>query len=162
MLHSCVTPFPLFLSLKGADLHTGTEWHFKPNSPFFSVSWLQTNCLPVNAWQYPSFLFISHLWGRRKWITVLSRRGTGAITVERSKRNFDIWGLLAFYSCGAFGVCCGTSHWPSLAAKANRPVGVISSAHLFNCLHLPQSDLSVPLPVFDILCITFSFTHFDW
>lgn len=78
-----------------------------PRSGLYCVS--RATGFPFSAWQYPSFLFISHLWGGRKWITGLSRRGTGAITVARSKRNFDIWGLLAFHSRGALGVCYGTS-----------------------------------------------------
>lgn len=107
-------------------------------------SYLRLHCVsratafPFSAWQYPSFLFISRLWGKRKWITKLSRTGTGAITAVWKKRNFDIWGLLTLYSSQTLGVCYRTSHCSTPAAKANRPAGVISSAHLFfPCLHLP-------------------------
>lgn len=105
-------------------------------------SYLRLHCVsratafPFSAWQYPSFLFISRRWGKRKWITELSRRGTGVITAVWKKRNFDIWGLLTLYSSQTLGVCYGTSHCSAPAAKANRPAGVISSAHLFS---LPPS-----------------------
>lgn len=106
-------------------------------------SYLQLHCVsrapafPFSAWQYPSFLFISLLSGWRKWITGLSRRGTGAITEVLEKRNFDMWGLLTLYFPQTPGVCCGTSCCKNLAAKANRPAGVISSARLCPlCLHL--------------------------
>lgn len=75
-------------------------------------SYLQLHCVsrasafPFSAWQYPSFLFISLLSGRRKWITGLSRRGTGAITWVCEKKKLwyvrftyflflaDPWGML--------------------------------------------------------------------
>lgn len=93
-------------------LCSGTEWHFYLNSPFY----LHLHCVsratafPFSRWQYPSFLFISRLSGRRKWITGLSRRGTGAITGVWEKRNFDMWGLLILYSLRTLGICYGTSH----------------------------------------------------
>lgn len=114
-------------------------------------SYLRLHCVsraaafPFSAWQYPSFLFISRLWGKRKWITKLSRTGTGAITAVWKKRNFDIWGLLTRYSSQTLGVCYRTSHCSTPASKANRPAGVISSAHLF----FPTS-----------ICLPFSFSHF--
>lgn len=104
--------FPLFLSLIRQSCTLGLSGILNqvPHSCLYCVSW--ATAFPFSVWQYPSFLFISHLWGRRKWITGLSRRSAGAITVAQSKRNFDIWGLLAFfYSWGALGVCYGTSHW---------------------------------------------------
>lgn len=109
-------------------------------------SYLHLHCVsratafPFSAWQYPSFLFISRRSGWRKWITGLSRRGTGAITEVCEKRNFDMWGLLTLYSSWTLGVCYGTSHCKTVAPKANRPAGVISSAHLFLLwLHLPPT-----------------------
>lgn len=56
-------------------------------------SYLHLHCVsrasafPFSAWQYPSFLFISRLSGGRKWITGLSRRGTGAITEVCKKKK---------------------------------------------------------------------------
>lgn len=109
-------------------------------------SYLQLHCVswasafPFSAWQYPSFLFISLLSGRRKWITGLSRRGTGAITEVCEKRNFDMWGLLTLYFLQTLGACCETSNCKNLDTKANRPAGVISSAHLFpSWFHLPST-----------------------
>ncbi len=137
-------------------------------------SYLHLHCVsratafPFSAWQYPGFLFISRLSGRRKWITGLSRRGTGAITGMWGKRNFDMWGLLTLYSLRTLGVCYGTSHCSTPAAKANRPAGVISSAHLFlPCLHLPPTfSLTLcfwhPLPLFSFHtgCLLSVLCHF--
>lgn len=107
-------------------------------------SYLHLHCVsratafPFSTWQYPSFLFISRLSGRRKWITGLSRRGTGAITEVCEKRNFDMWGLLTLYSLWTLGVRDITA-LDSLAAKANRPAGVISSALFFSYSVSPAS-----------------------
>ena len=114
----------------------------------------RATAFPFRGWQYPSFLFISRLSGRRKWITELSRRGTGAITGVWEKRNFDMWGLLTLYPSRTLGVCYGTPHCSTLAAKANRPAGVISSAHLF----LPGLRLPLSLSLFGMLYLSFSFT----
>ena len=61
----------------------GSEWHFKLNWPLLPANLhcvSRATAFPFSAWQYPSFLFISRLSGRRKWNAGLSGRGTGAIT----------------------------------------------------------------------------------
>lgn len=149
----------------------GTQWHFKRNSP---VVYLHLHCVsratafPFRGWQYPSFLFIALLSGGRKWITGLSRRGTGAITGVWEKRNFDMWGLLTLYFSRTLGVCCRTPQCWTPAAKANGPAGVISSAHLFSslppafsltfCIWLPP-----PLFFFHTVCVWLSvLCHFHF
>lgn len=111
----CYTPNQLSLLFLSGPVRQGRAAGLSDILNWTHHSYLHLHCasrataFPFSDWQYPSFLFISRLSGRRKWITGLSRRGTGAITAVRGKRNFDMWGLLTLYFLRTLGVCCWTN-----------------------------------------------------